>query len=167
MRNLSGILFFTFLLFLFTPFLGGESVPYFSFSDQYGNQLTSNSLKGNTSIILGCEVSDIDLCRKIGRNIYWKMQNLLGKDSTKIKFTLYLNMTSTNAILEKYIEESKTKEFESIFLDRQGDLKIGLKKDHAYLRIFNRQGKEIHNEYLDAVDLTKINELHEILKKNI
>ncbi|TGN20499.1 hypothetical protein EHS15_03820 [Leptospira idonii] len=142
-------------------------MPKFSIEDQYGKTFTHQSQKGKPVLILGCELKDIELCRKLGRKIYWKMQNLLWKDSNKVSFLFYLNLKETNSLVEKYLEDAKSKEFESVLLDRKGELAEGLQREKAYLRIFDKKGKQIHREYLSEVDETKIKEIHSILKEEI
>ncbi len=95
------------------------------------------------------------------------MQNLLWKDSNKVSFLFYLNLKETNSLVEKYLEDAKSKEFESVLLDRKGELAEGLQREKAYLRIFDKKGKQIHREYLSEVDETKIKEIHSILKEEI
>ncbi|WP_411824209.1 hypothetical protein [Leptospira sp. 'Mane'] len=133
-------------------------------TDQYGKHYNNITIKGKPSVFLGCEIKDVELCRKVGRKIYWKMQNLLWKDADKIIFLSYLNLKETNQLVEKYIEESKSKQFEAVLLDRKGELIHGLESEKAFLRIFDRKGKEIHREYLETANDEKVKELYAILK---
>lgn len=116
---------------------------------------------------MGCFLRDLEICRKQGRKLYWKMQNLLWKDSTKVHFLLYLDFQETNKLVEDYLEESKTKQFESILLDRKGHLAIGLTKSVSYLRIYNKTGKLISSSYQEEMDEALIQEVYGILKKEI
>ncbi|MDF3821562.1 hypothetical protein P3G55_16780 [Leptospira sp. 96542] len=110
---------------------------------------------------------DIEICRTNGRKIYWKMQNLLWKDSAKVHFLMYLDMQETNQIVENYINESKSKQYESILLDRKGELQTGLKKGSSFLRIYNKSGILVVSEYLEKIDEEIIRKIHETLKKEI
>jgi hypothetical protein len=144
-----------------------ESLPHFSFQDQYENNLTSKNLTGYPSVILGCDKLDLELCRKAGRKLYWKMQNLLWKDANKVQFIAYLDLRNSNSMIEKFIIDSKNKAYESIYLDRKGELASGLKPDFVFLRIFNFQGKEISKEHLSSISDDDIQRIYEILKKEI
>lgn len=135
--------------------------------DQYGQIYSTQTIKSKPVVLLGCYIRDLEICRKIGRKIYWKMQNLLWKDVSKVNFLMYLDLRETNQMVEKYIDDSRTKEFESILLDRKGELSIGLKKKEGYLRIYNKLGVEIFSEYLETIENEKITKLHTLLKKEI
>ncbi|MCZ8154804.1 MAG: hypothetical protein O9264_01695 [Leptospira sp.] len=103
----------------------------------------------------------------MGRKIFWKLQNLLWKDSPKVKFVPYLNLTVSNQVIEKYIKDSKSRNFESIYLDRKGELTEGLRSDFVFFRIFNKKGIELKREYFESVTDEKVKEIYEILKKEI
>jgi hypothetical protein len=163
-----GIFFLTsFILILSADHLLSDNIPVFSIKDQYENRITNKNLIGQPSILIGCERDDLELCRKIGRKIFWKMQNLLWKDSNKVNFIAYLNLTETNPLIEKFIADSKQKNFESIYLDRNGDLKDGLKSDHVFLRLYNAKGLEKSKDYLASINNDKIKEIYEIIKIDI
>ncbi len=155
-------------IFFFIPLqVSPNSLPVFSIQDQYENNLTNQNLLGGPSVLLGCEKEDIEICRKAGRKIYWKMQNLLWKDAVKVKFVAYLNLKNTNQLIEKYILDSKEKQFESIFFDRKGDLETGLKSDYVFLRIYNAKGNEVYREYLNQTSNETIKTIHTLLQKEI
>lgn len=155
------------LLFLIPICILSNSLPTFSFLDQYENRINSKNLLGSPFVLLGCQKEDIEICRKVGRKLYWKMQNLLWNDASRVKYVAYLNLKESNALIEKFITESKNKEFESIYLDRKGELEIGLKSDFAYLRVFNAKGYEIYKDYFDQLTNENINTIHELLKKEL
>ncbi|TGL44281.1 hypothetical protein [Leptospira perdikensis] len=142
-------------------------MPQFQMKDQYGQSYSDSSVKGKPVVLMGCFLRDLEICRKQGRKLYWKMQNLLWKDSTKVHFLLYLDFQETNKLVEDYLEESKTKQFESILLDRKGHLAIGLTKSVSYLRIYNKTGKLISSSYQEEMDEALIQEVYGILKKEI
>jgi cytochrome oxidase Cu insertion factor (SCO1/SenC/PrrC family) len=158
------LLFYTFFA---THIIISASIPPFSFQDQYENKLNSKNLIGHPTVLIGCEKDDLELCRKTGRKLYWKMQNLLWKDSSKVKFVAYLNLKETNSLIEKYISDSKHREFESIYLDRKGELSNGLKDDSVYVRIYDPKGNEIYKEYLNTINDQIIKDIYEILKREI
>ncbi len=104
---------------------------------------------------------------QIGRKIYWKMQNLLWKDASKVEYLMYLDLRESNQMVESYIEESKNKQFESILLDRQGQLSNGLKRQEGFLRIFSKTGNQIHSEYIEKISDENIHKIHDILRGEI
>ncbi|MCG6151025.1 peroxiredoxin family protein [Leptospira bandrabouensis] len=144
-----------------------QPMPQFQMKDQYGQSYSDSSVKGKPVVLMGCFLRDLELCRKQGRKLYWKMQNLLWKDSSKVHFLLYLDFQETNKLVENYLEESKTKQYESILLDRKGHLTVGLTKGESYLRIFNKSGKLISSSYQEEMDENLIQEIYGILKKEI
>lgn len=160
-----------FVLLVFLLFFGekwnAQSIPQFHMKDQYGQSYSDSSVKGKPVVLMGCFLRDLELCRKQGRKLYWKMQNLLWKDSSKVHFLLYLDFQETNKLVEDYLEESKTKQFESILLDRKGHLSAGLTKGESYLRIFNKSGKMISSSYQEEMEEALIQEVYGILKKEI
>ncbi|XDD42814.1 hypothetical protein AB3N58_00155 [Leptospira sp. WS60.C2] len=161
-RNL--VLFLT--LFFFVS-LNADSIPQFQMKDQYGQSYSDTSVKGKPVVLMGCFLRDLEICRKQGRKLYWKMQNLLWKDSTKVNFLLYLDLKESNKMVEDYIEESKHKQYESILLDRRGQLVNGLSRGEVYVRIYNKSGKLITSTYQSQIEESFIQEVYEILKKEI
>ncbi len=162
-----------FVIFLLAVvFVSGEEwktqpMPQFQMKDQYGQSYSDGLVKGKPVVLMGCFLRDLELCRKQGRKLYWKMQNLLWKDSNKVHFLLYLDFQETNKLVEDYLEESKTKQFESILLDRKGHLAVGLTKGESYLRIYNKAGKMISSSYQEEMGEALIQEIYGILKKEI
>lgn len=171
MNTLKTVCRLVFVLLVFLLFSGekwnAQSIPQFHMKDQYGQSYSDSSVKGKPVVLMGCFLRDLELCRKQGRKLYWKMQNLLWKDSSKVHFLLYLDFQETNKLVEDYVEESKTKQFESILLDRKGHLSTGLIKGESYLRIFNKSGKMISSSYQEEMDDALIQEVYGILKKEI
>lgn len=161
-RNL--VLFLT--LFFFVS-LNADSIPQFQMKDQYGQSYSDTSVKGKPVVLMGCFLRDLEICRKQGRKLYWKMQNLLWKDSNKVNFLLYLDLKESNKMVEDYIEESKHKQYESILLDRRGQLVNGLSRGEVYVRIYNKSGKLITSTYQSQIEESFIQEVYEILKKEI
>ncbi len=149
------------------PSLVSQTIPKFEIKDQYGQIYSSQNLKSKPVVLLGCFLRDLEVCRKIGRKIYWKMQNLLWKDASKVEYLMYLDLRESNQMVESYIEESKNKQFESILLDRQGQLSIGLKKQEGFLRIFSKTGNQIHSEYIEKISDENIHKIHDILRGEI
>lgn len=116
---------------------------------------------------MGCFLRDVEVCRKQGRKLYWKMQNLLWKDSNKVNFLMYLDLKESNKLVEDYIEESKHKQYENILLDRKGQLANGLSKGEVFIRVYNKSGKLLSSTYKSEIEETLIQEVYEILKKEI
>ncbi|WP_244935846.1 TlpA family protein disulfide reductase [Leptospira bouyouniensis] len=158
---------FLFLLVVFFAPVKADSIPQFQMKDQYGQSYSDSSVKGKPIVLMGCYLRDVEICRKQGRKLYWKMQNLLWKDSHKVNFLFYLDLKETNKIVEDYIEESKHKQYENILLDRKGHLANGLSKGEVYIRIFNKSGKLLSSTYQSQIEETLIQEVYEILKKEI
>ncbi|MCW7491581.1 hypothetical protein ND861_02835 [Leptospira sp. 2 VSF19] len=161
------VLFILAVVFISQEEWEAQSMPQFHMKDQYGQSYSDSSVKGKPVVLMGCYLRDLELCRKQGRKLYWKMQNLLWKDSSKVHFLLYLDFQETNKLVENYLEESKTKQYESILLDRKGHLTVGLNKGESYLRIFNKSGKLISSSYQEEMDENLIQEIYGILKKEI
>ncbi|WP_246838006.1 peroxiredoxin family protein [Leptospira levettii] len=155
-----------FLLLFSLPIIA-DSIPQFQMKDQYGQSYSDTSVKGKPIVLMGCFLRDVEVCRKQGRKLYWKMQNLLWKDSNKVNFLLYLDLKESNKIVEDYIEESKHKQYENILLDRKGQLTNGLSKGEVYIRIYNKSGKLISSSYQSQIEETLIQEVYDILKKEI
>lgn len=161
------VLFVLALLFASNEEWSAEPMPQFHMKDQYGQSYSETSVKGKPVVLMGCFLRDLELCRKLGRKLYWKMQNLLWKDSSKVQFLLYLDFRETNKLVEDYLEESKTKQYESILLDRKGHLTDGLRKGESYLRIYNKSGKLISSSYQEHMENDLIEEIYGILKKEL
>ncbi|ABZ92580.1 hypothetical protein EHQ92_03800 [Leptospira biflexa] len=154
------------LVSFFAP-LNADSIPQFQMKDQYGQSYSDTSVKGKPIVLMGCFLRDVEICRKQGRKLYWKMQNLLWKESNKVNFLMYLDLKESNKIVEEYIEESKHKQYETILLDRKGQLTNGLTRGEVYIRIYNKSGKLLSSIYKSEIEETLIQEVYEILKKEI
>ncbi|WP_233440860.1 peroxiredoxin family protein [Leptospira biflexa] len=154
------------LVSFFAP-LNADSIPQFQMKDQYGQSYSDTSVKGKPIVLMGCFLRDVEICRKQGRKLYWKMQNLLWKESNKVNFLMYLDLKESNKIVEDYIEESKHKQYETILLDRKGQLTNGLTRGEVYIRIYNKSGKLLSSTYKSEIEETLIQEVYEILKKEI
>lgn len=135
--------------------------------DQYGQSYSDHTVKGKPIVLMGCFLRDVEVCRKQGRKLYWKMQNLLWKDSNKVNFLMYLDLKESNKLVEDYIEESKHKQYETILLDRKGQLANGLSRGEVFIRIYNKSGKLLSSSYKSEIEETLIQEVYEILKKEI
>jgi len=157
---------FVFLGFCLFP---GRSfpLPKFQLEDQYGKKTTTDELKGKPLLLLGCRLRDVELCRKHGRKIYWKLQNLLWTDAEKFTFQSYLSWNETNFAVEKYIQESKERKFEPVLLDRTGIFLPKLKEGQSLLELYDSQGKEVWKMYLESVDDKEIQDIHAQLRKQI
>ncbi|TGK21298.1 hypothetical protein EHO61_04595 [Leptospira fluminis] len=131
--------------------------------DQKGKVFTSESSKGKTLFLLGCGFKDIVLCRKHGRKIYWKMQTLL-KDEDSVEFLAYLDLHKAPGAVNDYISGERDKDYESILLDKKGDLSEGLKDGTSYLRVYSRSGTILHEEYFRNVDDSVVLRLFEFVK---
>ncbi|TGK03132.1 hypothetical protein EHQ53_06700 [Leptospira langatensis] len=156
-----------FLYLLLPALLFSDSqvtLPRFQLQDQKGVAFSSSSVKGNTYFLLGCGFRDIVLCRKHGRKIYWKMQTLL-KDEDKVIFSAYLDLKNAPQTVFDYILQEKDKDYESILLDKQGILSLGLVGGKSYLRVYSPKGSLLHSEYFQTVDDAKVLELFEFVKK--
>ncbi|WP_244147642.1 TlpA family protein disulfide reductase [Leptospira yanagawae] len=159
--------FFIILFFCISATLEADSIPQFQMKDQYGQSYSDSSIKGKPIVLMGCFLRDVEVCRKQGRKLYWKMQNLLWKDSNKVNFLMYLDLKESNKLVEDYIEESKHKQYENILLDRKGQLANGLSKGEVFIRIYNKSGKLLSTTYKSEIEETLIQEVYEILKKEI
>ncbi len=140
------------------------ALPNFILNDQYGKSYKNTDFVGKPSLFLTCFANDIDLCRKIGRKIYWKLQNLLWSDSDQVHFQLVLLIPDENVLVNQYIQESKNKGYESVLIDRKGYFSDHVKKGMAHLDIHNKQGKAVHFLDYSSIDEEGIQEIHKLLK---
>jgi hypothetical protein len=154
-----------FLLFIFlilNPELkNSESknilLPKFSLESQAGVKITEQALKNKNSILLGCYPDDWELCKKIGRKIYWKMQNYIYGREKEFEFIGYLNFENPTISQLQFFKKFKdNKNFETIYLDKKGDLKRGLKSKIALLRTYNTNGNQILYEEITSIDDEKV-----------
>ncbi|AOP32426.1 hypothetical protein A0128_00115 [Leptospira tipperaryensis] len=156
------LLFFIGLLSL--PIFSSD-LPDFQLKDQRGQKLSSKSLKGKTSIFLGCGFSDIVLCRKHGRKIYWRMQNLIDESKDPVEFVAFVDLRNAPAAVHSYIRENHSKNYESVFLDETGILSSGIRSNFSWLRIFSGNKKLIYESYYQTVDDSTVDKLYEIIRK--
>lgn len=141
-----------------------QALPVFQLNDQYGKTYRNSDFLGKPSLFLTCSAVDIEICRKVGRKIYWKLQNLLWKDSDKVVFQLVILVPEENVLIDKYIQESKGQGFERVLLDRKGVFSDHNKKGMAHLDINNKQGKSLHNFDYSSIDDDQIQEIFVLLK---
>ncbi len=132
-------------------------LPKFSLESQAGVKITEQALKNKNSILLGCYPDDWELCKKIGRKIYWKMQNFIYGREKEFEFIGYLNFENpTTSQLQFFKKFKDNKNFETIYLDKKGDLKRGLKSKIALLRTYNTNGNQILYEEITSIDDEKV-----------
>nr|WP_322621617.1 hypothetical protein [Leptospira borgpetersenii] len=164
-----GLTFFKMIFFL-TFFLLAVSVfssdlPHFQLKDQKGKILNSRTLKGKTVFLLGCSYVDIVLCRKHGRKIYWRMQNLIDESEDFVEFVAFVDLRNAPGAVQTYINENKSKNYESILLDPEGILSSGIRPNFSWLRIFSRSKKQIFESYYKEVNDQTVDSLYEIVRK--
>ncbi|MBM9499616.1 hypothetical protein JWG44_05055 [Leptospira sp. 201903071] len=157
---------FLLLTLLFFSFsILSSDLPEFQIKDQNDLKLSSKSLKGKTSIFLGCGFSDIVLCRKHGRKIYWRMQNFIDESKDKVEFVAFIDLRNAPEAVYSYIHENHSKNYESVFLDKTGILSSGIKPNFSWLRIFSGNKKLIYESYYQTVDDNTVDKLYEIIRK--
>ncbi|WP_036040517.1 hypothetical protein [Leptospira alstonii] len=158
------IIFLSIFLFLALPVFSTD-LPDFQLKDQRGQVLNSKALKGKTVFLLGCSYTDIVLCRKHGRKIYWRMQNLIDESKDFVEFVAFIDLRNAPSAVSVYIDENKSKNYESIFLDSKGVISSGIRPDFSWLRIFSRDKKQIFESYYKEVDDRTVDSLYEIVRK--
>lgn len=156
---------FLFLLGLLCFPIHSSDLPDFQLKDQRGRKLVSKDLKGKTSVFLGCGYLDIVLCRKHGRKIYWRMQNLVDESRDNVEFVAYIDLRNAPQAVHSYIYENHSKNYESVFLDETGILSSGIKPNFSWLRIFSGNKKLIYESYYQTVDDNTVDKLYEIIRK--
>lgn len=106
---------------------------------------------------MGCLPEDHELCRKIGRKVYWKFQTLGFGLEKEFLCLGYLNLQTKDSLRNrKLAEKLQNPGYESILLDWKGQLAAGTKKGAVYVRGRNRSGKWIIREYWTDVSEEKI-----------
>ncbi|WP_061224858.1 hypothetical protein [Leptospira weilii] len=153
----------TFLLLTISVF--SSDLPHFQLKDQKGKILNSRTLKGKTVFLLGCSYVDIVLCRKHGRKIYWRMQNLIDESEDFIEFVAFVDLRNAPSAVQTYINENKSKNYESILLDSEGILSSGIQPNFSWLRIFSRSKKQIFESYYKEINDQTVDSLYEIVRK--
>ncbi|WP_243398298.1 hypothetical protein [Leptospira adleri] len=156
---------FLFLLGLLCLPIYSSDLPDFQLKDQKGRKLASKDLKGKTSVLLGCGYTDIVLCRKHGRKIYWRMQNLVDESRDNVEFVAFIDLRNAPKAVHSYIYENHSKNYESVFLDETGILSSGIKPNFSWLRIFSGNKKLIYESYYQTVDDNTVDKLYEIIRK--
>ncbi|EMY77385.1 hypothetical protein LEP1GSC060_2946 [Leptospira weilii serovar Ranarum str. ICFT] len=153
-------------IFLFPTFsVFSSDLPDFQLKDQRGQVLSSKTLKGKVVFLLGCSYTDVVLCRKHGRKIYWRMQNLIDESKDFVEFVAFIDLRNAPSAVSVYIDENKSKNYESIFLDSKGVLSSGIRSDFSWLRIFSGNKKQIFESYYKEVDDRTVDSLYEIVRK--
>ncbi|TGM08856.1 hypothetical protein EHQ76_02570 [Leptospira barantonii] len=142
-----------------------SDLPEFQLKDQRGKILSSKNLKGKTVILLGCPYKDVVLCRKHGRKIYWRMQNLIDESKDFVEFIAFLDLRNAPGEVQSYIDENRSKNYESIFLDSKGVLSSGIRSNFSWLRIFSGNKKLLFESYYTEVDDRTVDSLYEIIRK--
>ncbi|MBM9576797.1 hypothetical protein JWG45_06475 [Leptospira sp. 201903070] len=142
-----------------------SDLPDFQVRDQRGRKLNSKNLKGKTSMFLGCGFRDIVLCRKHGRKIYWRMQNLIDESKDEIEFVAFIDLRNAPEMVYSYIQENESKNYESVFFDETGILSSGIKPNFSWLRIFSGNKKLIYESYYQTLDDSTVDKLYEIIRK--
>ncbi|TGL66134.1 hypothetical protein EHQ67_17085 [Leptospira kmetyi] len=140
-------------------------LPEFQLKDQRGKILSSKTLKGKTVFLLGCSYRDVVLCRKHGRKIYWRMQNLIDDSKDFVEFIAFLDLRNAPGEVQSYIDENRSKNYESIFLDTKGVLSTGIRPNFSWLRIFSGNKKLLFESYYTEVDDRTVDTLYEIVRK--
>ncbi|QDK21340.1 hypothetical protein [Leptospira weilii] len=162
---------FSFKVFFFPAFLlltvsvFSSDLPHFQLKDQKGKILNSRTLKDKTVFLLGCSYVDIVLCRKHGRKIYWRMQNLIDESKDFIEFVAFIDLRNAPSAVQTYINENKSKNYESILLDPKGILSSGIRPNFSWLRIFSRSKKQIFESYYKEINDQTVDSLYEIVRK--
>lgn len=162
-KRLKFVLLFAFLVVHLSIF--ASDLPEFQLKDQRGKILGSKNLKGKTVFLLGCSYKDVVLCRKHGRKIYWRMQNLVDESKDSVEFVAFLDLRNTPGEVQSYIDENRSKNYESIFLDSKGVLSSGIRSNFSWLRIFSGNKKLIFESYYTEVNDRTVDSLYEIVRK--
>jgi hypothetical protein len=139
-------------LFSFLPsFLFSESIssiPNFELEDQFGKKVSYGDLKDKKTIYAGCYPEDEEICRKIARKIYWKMQSLIYGKEKNYFFLGYIILNKSNPILaESLIPKYKSSGYESVYLDWKGKLAEGSKIGKVHIRAVNEKGHIVLEEH--------------------
>ncbi|TGN00882.1 hypothetical protein [Leptospira yasudae] len=145
--------------------LNASDLPEFRLRDQRGEVLESKKLKGKIVFLLGCSFTDIVLCRKHGRKIYWRMQNLIDESKDRVEFIAFIDLRNAPNEVQTYIDQNKSRNYESIFLDEKGVISSGIRRNFSWLRIFSGNKKLIFESYYKDVDDRTVDSLYEIIRK--
>lgn len=145
--------------------LSADDLPRFKLRDQRGETIDSGDFKGKTLLLLGCNFKDVILCRKHGRKIYWRMQNLLDENEDKVAFVAFLDFREAPKEVYSYIEKNRNKNYESVYLDEKGVLSSGVRSDFSWLRIFSRNKRLLYESYYSEVNDRIVDSLYEIIRR--
>jgi hypothetical protein len=162
------VYFFLFILILLIPgrtiFADDGSLPFFSLEDQFGSRIQSKELKQISVILIGCVPEDEELCRKIARKIYWKVQTYSYGKENQIKCIGYLALKNRKKYeFHKTMHLLRKKGYESIYLDWDGQLQSGIKKKTVYIRGFHPKKGKVIEEYWEKADNQKVKALYELV----
>lgn len=131
----------------------GNNIPRFFLQDQFENSVDSRSLLGKRGILAGCFPEDEEICRKVARKIYWKMQSLTFGKEKDYFFIGYLLLHKTNTkVAETLLPKYRSKGYESVYLDWKGILEKGSRLGWVHLRVVDPNGRVIMENYLDRAD---------------
>ena len=137
-----------------------KEYPDFYLTDQFGNSVHSENLKGKRWVLVGCYPQDAEICRKVGRKIYWILETLMMKKKVHIERIGYILVhTYSEAQLQRFLPEFQKEGYESIYLDKTGELESGVKPGFAYIRAFDSQGKKVVEEYRNSITTEEVKTL--------
>jgi hypothetical protein len=173
--NLPVKIFFSFLFFsvFFSVSLYSENkvnarnpIPNFRLLDQFGNKISSQDLKGKKAIYAGCYPEDEEVCRKIARKIYWKMQSLIYGKEKEYFFLGYVLLNKSNPLLaESLIPKYKSSGYESVYLDWKGILEKGAQKGSVHIRAVRPNGQIVLEEHWKKANNEDVMNLYKRLQK--
>jgi|JI8StandDraft_1071087.scaffolds.fasta_scaffold73548_1 hypothetical protein len=144
-----------------------NNLPKFSMESQNGIKITEQALKNKNSLLLGCYPDDWELCKKIGRKIYWKMQSYIYGREKDFEFIGYINFENPTVLQMQFLQNFKNnKNYETIYLDKKGFLAIGLKPKFALLRTYDSKGILILYEEISTIDDKKVEWIFKSFKLN-
>ncbi|WCL49439.1 hypothetical protein [Leptospira sp. GIMC2001] len=155
-----GLLYFAFVFTITSK--ENPTLPEFSLHDQFGKAHKTSDLKGKSTILVGCLPQDRELCRRLARKIFWKIQTYSYGQEEKIVCLGYLSLGEENRSQIQPLEHLLSKPgYEPILLDWNNQLREGIIKGKVYVRGFNRRGKEIVSEQWTETNNQKVKSLFE------
>lgn len=83
-----------------------------------------------------------------------------------VEFLAYLELNSAPSAVIEFVSEEKKKGYESILLDREGQLKKGLLPGKSFLRIFSKKGNLIYKQYYTDMDNNVVDFLFSFVRKD-
>lgn len=93
------------------------------------------------------------------------MQNLIDESEDFIEFVAFVDLRNAPSAVQTYINENKSKNYESILLDSEGILSSGIRPNFSWLRIFSRSKKQIFESYYKEINDQTVDSLYEIVRK--